>query len=298
MLLVLIVAALLGTFFLLRSSLNASHASVASDPAPTKPQGTQTTHPPTTESWTLANGLPSQVMRLTFSAADPTHGYAVAFVTKQTQALYTTADRGTSWQPAGTVQAPVGDFLSTDPRDARDVVLLSVYAPVAGQYTFQRSRDGGRTWSAQTTDLPTTGMVARIGWADSTFLVGFQLDGQLRGASAVVAFPKGQASVHLDVNGQLNGTAIPHLRLLTGHGQKIAIWGEDESATPKIIGAATTDLGRNWASLPSTILDAQLLPVAATDDGSTVVATSADGKKVAVSNDGGNAWAAQPAFAG
>lgn len=99
---------------------------------------------PTTESWTLAKGLPSQVMGMAFSAADPTRGYAAGFVNKQTQNIYTTTDSGATWRQAGTVQAPVGDILSTDPLDPQDVAILTVYAPTPGQYTFQRSFDGGR----------------------------------------------------------------------------------------------------------------------------------------------------------
>jgi hypothetical protein len=284
---------MLGIFFLTHSS----DVSAANDPAPPKPGGIQTNNPPTTEHWTIAQGLPSKVTRLAFSAADASRGYAVAFVDKQTQAIFTTSDSGTTWHQAGTVHGPVGDYVSTDPRDARDIVVLSAYAPVAGRYTFQRSLDGGQTWSSQITDLPTTGMISQIGWADSTFLVGFQLDGQLRGSSAVVAFPKGQSSVHLDQNGLLNGTAIPYLHLLTGHGQRIVIWGDDGAATPKIIGAATTDLGRHWTPLPGTILGARLMPMAASDDGTTLVAVSADAKQIAISHNGGGAWAAQPTFA-
>jgi photosystem II stability/assembly factor-like uncharacterized protein len=235
---------------------------------------------------------------LAFSAADATRGYAAAFVNKQTQALYTTTDGGTTWQRSGTVQGPVGDFLSTDPLDPADVVMLSSYAPTPGAYTFQRSLDGGRTWSTQSTDLPTTGMVSQTGWSDATFLVGFQLDGQLQGSSAVVAFPKGQAGVHLDVNGKINGQAIPHLHLLTGRHNKITVWGDDGSAAQNLIGVATTDLGRSWASLPSTILGMTFLPTAATDDGATVLAVSEDGKRIAESGDDGDTWAALPSVVG
>lgn len=268
----------------------------ANDLPPPKPQGTQVRNPPTTESWTRANGLPYMVMRLAFSAADTTRGYATAFVTKQTQAIYSTTDSGTNWQQVSTVQAPIGDFLSTDPLDPQDVVMLSMYAPTPGTYTFQRSLDGGHTWTAQTTDLPTSGVVSQIGWSDATFLVGFELQGQLVGSSALVAFPKGQPGVHLDANGKINGRAIAHLRVLTGHHNKIRIWGTDASSAQNMIGVATSDLGKSWASLPSTILGAKSMPTASTDDGSTVVAVSADNKRIAMSSDGGDTWAAQPSF--
>lgn len=292
---VLVIAGVVLGILLLTQSL---HTSLATDPFQTKPQGTVTNNPPTTETWTLAQGLPSQVMRLTFSAADTTRGYAAVFLDKQTQALYTTTDSGTSWHQAGTVKSPVGDIVSTDPLDPQDVVLLSVYAPTPGAYTFQRTLDGGQTWAAQTTDLPTTGMVSQTGWSDSTFLVGFQLDGQLQGSSALVAYPKGQPSTHLDVNGKIGGKAIPHLRLLTGHHAKIAVWGDDGSSAQNSIGLATTDFGGHWASLPSTILGSRLLPAAATDDGGVLLALSGDSKRVAISSDGGNTWAAQPAVPG
>lgn len=295
---VLVVVIAVLAFFVFAQSWHGGAAnSSVGDSAPPKPQGTQISNPPTTESWTIANGLPAQVTRLAFSAADPTRGYAVAFVNKQMQALYTTADAGTTWQQSGTVQGPVGDILSTDPLDPQDVVMLSVYAPTAGTYTFQRSLDGGQTWSTESTDLPTSGTVSQTGWSDATFLVGFQLDDQLQGSSALVAFPKGQASVHLDVNGKLNGQAIPHLRLLTGHGGKVKVWGDDGSVAQNIIGVATTDLGRNWTSLSQTILGAKFTPTASTDDGGTVVAVSPNGKGIAVSGDGGDTWVAQPSVA-
>ncbi len=274
---------------------HSSHDTPAANQPPPKPSGSQTNNPATTETWTLANGLPTQVTGLAFSAADATSGYAVAFVNKQTQAIYATTDGGTTWRQAGTMQGPVGDIMSADPLDPQDVVVLSVYAPTAGQYTFQRSLDGGRTWSAQSTTLPTTGMVSKTGWSDSTFLVGFQLDQQLQGSSAVVAFPKNQPSIHLDVNGKVNGVALPYLRLLTGGHTKIVVWGDDGKSST---GAATTNLGQSWTSLPNPTLDVQYQPTSATDDGSAVIATSADSKKLTLSIDGGATWAALPALPG
>ena len=267
-------------------------------PAPTKPGGVQSTTSSSGEHWTLAQGLPSQVTALAFSGANTANGYAVAFVNKQTQAIYATTDHGTSWSQAGTVQSPTGDFLSADPHDPRDVVVLSAYAPTVGTYSFERSFDGGRTWSAETTTLTTTGMVSKTGWSDSTFLVGFQLDGQLQGSSAVVAFPRGRPSVHLDVNGKINGASVAHLRLLTGRQGRVVVWGDDGSSAQHAIGAATSDLGQHWTTLPNVKPGTSLIPDAATDDGATVVATSTDSTKVAVSSDGGATWAALPAFTG
>jgi hypothetical protein len=192
----------------------------------------------------------------------------------------------------------VGDFISTDPLDAQDVVVLSAYAPAPGEYTFQRSLDGGKTWSTQTTSLTTTGQVSQIGWSDSTFLLGMQLDGLLQGSSALVAFPKGQPGVHLDVNGKLNGQAINHLRLLTGHNKKIVAWSDDGSAAQHVTGLATTDMGQSWAGLPNTTPGANLGPTASSDDGNALVATSADNQRIALSTDGGASWTAQPSFAG
>jgi hypothetical protein len=222
----------------------------------------------------------------------------VAFVTKQSQTVYTTSDRGANWREAGSFSGSVGDFISTDPLDAQDVVVLSAYAPTPGAYTFQRSLDGGKTWTTQTTTLTTTGQVSQIGWSDSTFLLGIQLDGQLQGSSALVAFPKGGPGLHLDVNGKLNGQAIKHLRLLTGKKNKIVAWGDDGSATQNVTGLATTDLGKSWAAQPNSTPGGKLGPTASSDDGAALVATSADNQQIALSTDGGASWTAQPLFAG
>jgi hypothetical protein len=286
----IVVAAFLIVFFLAQASIQPS----AADSPPSKPHENQTDNSPTTEKWTVAKGLPSQVTRLAFSVADASRGYAVAFVNKQSQTVYTTSDRGVSWRQAGTFNGPVGDYISTDPLDAQDVVVLSAYAPKPGEYTFQRSLDGGATWSTQSTTLTTTGQVSQIGWAGSTFLLGFQLDGQLRGSSAVIAFPKGQPGAHLDVNGKLNGKAIKHLRLLTGQQTTIVVWGDDGSETQNLTGLATTDTGKTWAALPNTTPGGKLGPIASSDDGAAVVATSADNQQIALSTDAGATWSAQP----
>jgi hypothetical protein len=154
----------------------------------------------------------------------------------------------------------------------------------------------------QTADLPTTGEISvtgYTGWSSSTFLVGFHLDGALQGSSAVIAFPKGGASRHLDDNGKINGKAIKHLRLLTGCQGRIQVWGDDGSAGQNIIGAATSDLGQSWMSHSRPVIDgAPLIPAGASDDGSALVATSADNTQYAFSSDGGNTWAPQPALSG
>lgn len=286
----IVVAAFLIVFFFAQAS---AHQTANGSPPP-KPHENQTDNAPTSEKWTVAKGLPSQVTRLAFSAADASRGYAVAFVNKQSQTVYTTADRGVSWRQAGTLIGPVGDYISTDPLDAQDVVVLSAYVPKPGEYTFQRSLDGGATWSTQSTTLTTTGQVSQIGWAGSTFLLGFQLDGQLLGSSAVIAFPKGQSGVHVDVNGKLNGKAIKHLRLLSGQQNTIVAWGDDGSEAQNLTGLATTDTGKTWTALPNTTPGGKLGPTASSDDGAAVVATSADNQQIAVSTDAGASWSAQP----
>ena len=290
----IVVAAFLIIFLLAQSSGNASPGGPGAEP--TKPQGNKTDNSPTSEKWTVAKGLPTKVTHFAFSAADSSRGYAVAFVNKQSQTIYTTTDRGASWSQAGTFNGPVGDFLSTDPLDTQDVVVLSAYAPTPGEYTFQRSLDGGKTWATQSTTLTTTGQVSQIGWSGSTFLLGMQLDAQLQGSSAVIAFPKGQPSAHLDVNGKLNGQAIKHLRLLTGHNKKIVAWGDDGSAAQHVTGLATTDLGKTWAAQPNATPGGKLGPTASSDDGNATVATSADNQQIALSTDGGATWTAQPSL--
>ncbi|HEY7094305.1 MAG TPA: hypothetical protein VH393_14065, partial [Ktedonobacterales bacterium] len=142
----------------------------------------------------------------------------------------------------------------------------------------------------------TTGQVAQIGWSGSTFLLGMQLDGELLGSSAVIAFPKGQPGVHLDVNGKLNGQAIKHLRLLTGRQNKIVVWGDDGSTAQNLAGLATADMGKSWAAQPNSTPGGKLKPTASSVDGNTLVATSDDNQQVAVSTDGGTSWTAQPSL--
>src|SRR5262245_38733201 len=168
--------------------------------------------------------------------------------------------------------------------------------------TFQRTPDGGRAWSPQTADLPTTSEIfitGYAGWSGSTFLVGFPLEGALQGSTAVIAFPKDGASRRLDDNGKINGKAIKHLRLLTGRQGRIQVWGDDGSKAQNIVGAATSDLGQTWTALsPPTIGGTPLTPAGASDDGSALVATSADYTQYALSSDGGATWTPQPALSG
>ena len=312
-------AALLGILLFTQScqTVSVTPAGSANAPCSAASQGTpqatspaaQTPKPSGKENWTVAKDLPAhQVLRIAFSASEPARGYASVFIGKQTltdnetQALYATTDSGVSWSQAGTVEAPEGDIISVDPLDPQDVVMLTVYAPMPGAYTFQRTLDGGRTWSPQTADLPTTSEISitgYTGWSGSTFLVGFPLEGALSGSSAVIAFPKGGASHHLDDNGKINGKAIKHLRLLTGCQGRIQVWGDDGSAGQNIIGAATSDLGRTWTALsPPVIGGTPLTPAGASDDGSVLVATSADYTQYALSSDGGATWPLQPALSG
>jgi hypothetical protein len=293
----LLIAVALGGFFLFKQPAHNATGSAAQE-QPTKPRGTAVVNASTTEKWTRAQGLPTQVMRLAFSASDPTQGYASAFVTKQEQHIYHTADRGATWSQVGVVQGPVSDVLSTDPVDPNDVVSLSVYAPVPGTSAIQRSLDGGKTWANQTTTLSTTGEVSLTGWSDSTFLVGIQLDNQLQGSSAVVAFPKDQASVHLDVNGKLHGASIAHLTLLTGRRGKVEVWGDEGSASGPVFAAATTDLGKNWSALPTTMQGKPGVALAASEDGGAIIAASADNTQLTVSSDDGASWTALPRFPG
>ena len=293
---VLVAAIVLGFFLITRFTHGT--ASTPGGQPPSKSGGQAVTHPATTEKWTVAQGLPTNVIRLAFSAADATRGYASVFVTKQEQHIYMTTDRGNTWRQVGVIQGPVSDILTTDPQDPQDVVSLSVYAPVPGTYTLQRSLDGGKSWTTQATTLPTTGEVSQTGWSGSTFLAGFQLDGQLQGSSALVAFPKSQASLHLDVNGKINGLAIAHLTLLTGRQGKIAVWGDDSSSSTKVFGVGTSDQGKSWAPLPTTIHGKNAIPLAAFDDGGAIVAQSTDASAAFISTDGGVTWATQPTFTG
>jgi hypothetical protein len=294
---ILIIAAVLFGFYIFKQPSHNSTGSAA-QAQPTKPTGTVFVNAPTTEKWTVAQGLPTQVMHLAFSASDTTQGYASAFVNKQEQHIYHTTDRGNSWSQVGVIQGPVSDVLSTDPLDPQDVISLSVYAPVPGTYTIQRSLDGGKTWTNQTTDLPTTGEVSQTGWSDSTFFVGFGLDNQLQGTSAVVAFPKNQAAVHLDVNGKINGTSIAHLTVLTGRQGKVEVWGDDGSASGNVFAVATNDLGKSWSALPTTMRGKKGVALAASDDGSAIIAASADNTQLAASTDDGATWTTLPSFTG
>ena len=293
---VAVVAAFLVVFLLAQSPMSATAG--ASAPEPTKPQGTKTSNPPTTEKWTVAKGLPTKVMRLAFSAADASRGYASVYLSGQSQAVYTTSDHGANWSQAGTFNGPVGDYISTDPLDAQDVVVLFSYAPKPGEYTFQRSLDGGKTWTTQSTTLTTTGQVSQIGWSDSTFLLGFALDGQLHGLIGGDRLPQGRARRASGCEWQAQRSGDQALRLLTGNKNEIVVWGDDGSAAQNVTGLATRDTGKSWAAQPNATPGGKLGPTASSDDGNALVATSADNQQIAVSTDGGASWTAQPSFAG
>lgn len=265
-------------------------------PPPGKPAGTQTSSAPTTESWTVAQGLPTRAVHLAFSAADPTQGYGSLFVNKQEQYIFHTTDRGATWSQVGVIHGPVSMVLSTDPLDPRDVISLAVYAPVPGTYAIQRSLDGGKTWTDQTTTLPVTGEVSTTGWAGSTFLVGMALDQQLQGSSAVVAFPKNQPSVHLDVNGKVNGASIAHLTVLTGRNGKVEIWGDDGSNASHVFAETTNDLGTSWSALSTNLDGKKGVAVGASDDGGAIFASAVDNSRLTVSTDEGATWTALPSL--
>lgn len=261
--------------------------------APPKPSGTVTTAVVTPEVWSVAQSLPTNITHLTFSVRDPLKGYAAAFINKQMQVIYTTNDTGTSWQKGGTLQAPFCDYLSSNPMNLQDIVLLSGTVPAPGTFTVNRSVDGGQTWQQQSVSMTSTATVTQIGWSDSTFYVGFQLDGQLLGSSGLAAFPLGQASYHLDVDGKINEVAIAHLTLITGYQNKLQVWGTDDSST-HTIGFTTINQGKTWQIATGT----SLTPVTATADGTTIIAESNDGTRFAKSSDGGATYVMQPAFTG
>jgi hypothetical protein len=293
---IFIAVVLVGYFFMKQSTQSPTGSAAQGEP--TKPAGTMYVNQPTSEKWTVAQGLPTRAVQLAFSAADPTQGYGSLFVNKQEQDIYHTNDRGATWSQVGVIHGPVSMVLSTDPLDPQDVISLSVYAPVPGTYAIQRSLDGGKTWTDQTTTLPVTGEVSTTGWAGSTFLVGIALDQQLQGSSAVVAFPKNQPSAHLDVDGKVNGASIAHLTVLTGRNGTVEVWGDDGSNAGNVFAATTKDLGTSW-STPSTNLHGKKgIAVVASDDGGAIFASSVDNSQLTVSTDDGATWTALPSLSG
>jgi hypothetical protein len=216
-------------------------------------------------------------------------GYASVFTNKQTQAVYATTDGGLTWQETGSVQAPVGDYIAADPTDPQDVVLLTAEVP-SRTYTLQRSYDGGRTWQPQETTLPSTGMVIRIGWSGSAFLVGFNLDPQPAAGAALVAFPAKQQSFHLDDNGKINNMSFTRFQVLTGNGATVQISGTTAANPNSLVGLSSPDLGKMWTQLDYTAAGQTLLPIAVTDDGNTLLAITAECTQAYVSTDGGHSW--------
>lgn len=108
-LLLVVVVGILG----IRAFQSASNTGAASAD-PTKPTGTQVGGTQMTGNWTVAKGLPGNVTRMTFSSQKPTQGYASAFMNGQTQDIYETTDGGSNWQKISSVQAPVGDIISSE----------------------------------------------------------------------------------------------------------------------------------------------------------------------------------------
>ncbi|HEX9067203.1 MAG TPA: hypothetical protein VF807_00430 [Ktedonobacterales bacterium] len=261
--------------------------------APGKPGGTAMGPAPSGEVWTQAQGLPKQTMSLTFSTKVPGVGFATAFVDKATRALYATTDGGTTWSHVTDTQAPVAEVLVVDPTNAQDLVMLSTQSPAPGAYTLQRSTDGGHTWQPQATTLPSSATVSQWGWADDTFLVSFQLDRVPTGDSALVAFPASGASLHLDVDGKINGVSIPFVQLLTSFHHRLQVWGTDDAQTPHVIGLATANLGKTWQTLSVTAGGKAIAPVATTADGASLVALTTDQTQAALSHDGGLTWQLQ-----
>jgi hypothetical protein len=251
------------------------------------------TGPVATEQWTRAKGLPAQTLGLAFSSTASNTGYAAAFVNKTTQDIYATTDTGGTWSHISTVTAPVADALTTDPTDPQDLVMLSYSVPMPGNYTVERSTDGGHTWNQQATTLPSNATVSQTGWADSNFLVAFQLDRQPLGDSALVAFPATGASQHLDVDGKIDGISIPHIQLITSFRQRLQIWGSDDTQTPNTIGLVTANMGKTWQSLSATAAGKAIKPMATTADGVALLALTVDQSQVALSRDGGLTWQMQ-----
>jgi hypothetical protein len=116
---------------------------------------------------------------------------------------------------------------------------------------------------------------------------------QPAGDNALVAFPASGANVHLDVDGKLNGGALPRVQLITGHNHQLYIWGSDDTQTPHSIGLATQDLGKTWETLSPAAAGVAVSPVAASPDGAAVLALTADQSQAALSRDGGRTWSLQ-----
>jgi hypothetical protein len=146
--------------------------------------------------------------------------------------------------------------------------------------------------------LPVTGEVSTTGWSGSTFLVGIALDQQLQGSSAVVAFPKNQPSVHLDVNGKVNGVSIAHLTVLTGRNGNVEVWGDDGVNAGNVFAATTNDLGKSWSALSTNLHGKKGVAVIASDAGGVIFASSVDDSQLTVSTDDGATWTALPSLPG
>ena len=287
---ILVFSLVFGFFALLYTHSTVNGKDVTS--VPTKPAGTTTTQPLSNGNWIVAQGLPrSSVTRFTFSSKTPSVGYASILNSKQTQDIYKTADAGTTCS----VLASASDIFSVNPLDSNDAVLATVYVPIPGTYTIQRTYDGGRNWTPQTIAMTTAATATVNGWVDDTFLLTFQVQGQSVSNSTVVAFAAKKEAVHIDNNGSINGVKLQQIYVVAGRKNRIQIWGTTDATKNTVVGLVTFDFGKNWKELPTTVSNVALQPIAATDDGTTLVSITLDKKQLALSTDEGTSWVTQPA---
>ncbi len=233
--------------------------------------------------WTTSQGLPQRITNYSFSAQTPTIGYAAVLTTPMSQAIYKTTDAGTTWQKISNITASVGDYISIDPINTQDIVLLSGEIPAPGEYAIQRSYDGGITWSAQSTTLDSDAAVSQMGWIGSTFVVGFDMAGNQMGYAAVVAFPSKQNSFHLDVSDKIDATAITHITLISGTQKALQIWGMTNSG---MVGFLTSDLGNHWTTLLNSASTTDPTPVAASANGVTVASLNTNNSQITIAVNG------------
>ncbi len=218
-----------------------------------------------------------------FSAQTPTIGYASVLVTKMSQAIYKTTDAGTTWRKISSINSFYSDYISIDPINAQDIVLLSGEIPAPGEYAIERSYDGGIIWTAQTTTLDSDATISQFGWVGSSFVAGFELAGNQTGYSAVVAFPSKQSSFHLDISDKVNTTAIAHLTLISGTQTALQIWGMTSFG---MVGFLTTDMGKHWTTLLNSSFITSPVPAAASANGVTIASLNTNNSQITISVNG------------